>query len=411
MQNKNIALLALAVSGGGAFLTLPATDAAGKLIHHGFVAATIGGLADWYAVTALFRKPLGIIGYRTQILRRNRQRIMEAIVTFAADDMLNPQNIMARLEQENTAALFKNYLAQRGGREKIKSAIIEVMLTLAGSVDPRKAAAILAPTVRNGLDNFGGQKLFHAALDLFAEPKYSRPLLLSLLRLGRETLSSPTMQRFLQENIRQFRLNYERDSTARTLILSALDLSDERILALLNEKTNSYLTAAMAGQGEAANKLQEIWETFLADLKENASAEEAVAEWQKAYFAKLDITAPLIRWLEANLRGKAPFWLAPLQDFIDTKIDEFTVNKAWQENFDRGVKNFLAAEIAKHHDSIKKLIWERLNDLTDDELTDFVESKVADDLQMIRINGSVVGGLAGMAIYATACLLERLCGL
>ena len=90
MQKKNKANLALGISAAGFVGTLAAGGSgfAAGLFHHGFLAATIGGLADWFAVTALFRKPLGI-SYRTDVLRRNRKRIMDAIVTFASDDLLS----------------------------------------------------------------------------------------------------------------------------------------------------------------------------------------------------------------------------------------------------------------------------------------------------------------------------------
>ena len=96
MQKKNKANLALGISAAGALGTFAAGGSgfAMGLFHHGFLAATIGGLADWFAVTALFHKPLGI-SYRTDVLRRNRQRLMDAIVTFAREDLLSTQNIMS----------------------------------------------------------------------------------------------------------------------------------------------------------------------------------------------------------------------------------------------------------------------------------------------------------------------------
>ena len=90
MQKENQANLALALSVIGAAVT------AGKggdslfagVVHHGFLAATVGGLADWFAVQAIFGRPLGI-SHRTDILRRNRARIMESRVKFSSDDFLS----------------------------------------------------------------------------------------------------------------------------------------------------------------------------------------------------------------------------------------------------------------------------------------------------------------------------------
>ena len=82
-----------------------------------------------------------------------------------------------------------------------------------------------------------------------------------------------------------------------------------------------------------------------------------------------------------------------------------------QEQFDQAIKKILRGELNKHHVLIKGIIKERLNEFSDDELVAFVEGKVQDDLQMIRINGSLVGALVGMGLYLLMALAERMWGL
>ena len=411
MRNKNIATTALIVSGVGSCLTLSSTYWVGQLLHHGFVAATVGGLADWFAVTALFRKPLGFIGFRTEVLRRNRERIMEAIVTFAADDMLSPANIMTRLNNEDTAQLFIVYLEERGGRARVKDALSSALLLMANTVEPQKIAAVLTPTAKAGLDNFAGQKIFLSLLDLLADPKHSQPLLISLLNVSREVLLSPMLQQFLLTKIRHFRQSYEGNSAGRAFVLATLDLSDEKILSLLNERAEAYLTAALNGDNAALTTLTQGFTFFLQHLRQDDGVENMLSQAQNDYLHKLDINTPLVEWLKENFQGENPFWLKPLRDFIDAQIDEFAKNVEWQGAFDRLAKNFLREEITKHHDAIKNLMRDKLADFSDDKLTEFVESRVAEDLQMIRINGSVVGGIVGMGLYALVYWLERLYGI
>jgi len=375
------------------------------------VAATVGGLADWFAVTALFRKPLGFIGYRTEVLRRNRERIMEAIVTFAADDMLSSANIMARLETEDTARLFITYLRERGGSERVKDALCAALLLLANTVEPQKIAAVLTPTAKASLDNFAGQKIFLSLLDLLAKPEHSRPLLVSLLQVSREVLHSSMLQQFLLQKIRSFRQDYEGNSTGRAFVMATLNLSDENILSMLNERADTYLTAALNGDNEALSTLNRGFTYFLQHLRRDEQTEAWLTQAQNDYLHNLDINTPLVKWLEENFQGQNPFWLAPLRTFIDTQIEEFAANKNWQVSFDAMVKNFLRTEIEKHHGAIKELMREKLADFSDDKLTEFVESRVSEDLQMIRINGSVVGGVVGMGLYALVYVLERLYGL
>lgn len=111
MRKKNKANLALGISAAGLAGTMAMTGGNGGvagLLYHGFLAATIGGLADWFAVTAIFHRPLGI-SYRTDILRRNRGRIMEAMVSFASDDLLSTRNIMSIVRDQPLSDLLIDY--------------------------------------------------------------------------------------------------------------------------------------------------------------------------------------------------------------------------------------------------------------------------------------------------------------
>ena len=75
------------------------------------------------------------------------------------------------------------------------------------------------------------------------------------------------------------------------------------------------------------------------------------------------------------------------------------------------MKDFLESELTKHHELIPGLIRERLDEFSDDDLVHFVEDKVQDDLQMIRINGSIVGSLVGMGLYLLVWAAERVWGI
>ena len=110
ISKKYKATAALAVSVAGAIGTSSLAQAGllGGMVHNGFLASTVGGLADWFAVTALFRKPLGI-SYRTEIIVRNRQRIMQAVVDFAANDLLASANIMKFVNQQDVAGFLGGF--------------------------------------------------------------------------------------------------------------------------------------------------------------------------------------------------------------------------------------------------------------------------------------------------------------
>ena len=82
-------------------------------------------------------------------------------------------------------------------------------------------------------------------------------------------------------------------------------------------------------------------------------------------------------------------------------------NEDWQKALDDRLRRFLEKTLDRHHDQIPRLIETYLRRLSDDELVHMAEEKVVEDLQMIRINGSVVGAATGIALYVLTYLFER----
>jgi len=411
MQKKNKANLALGLSAAGFLGTLGVQGGFGAgLLHHGFLAATIGGLADWFAVTAIFRRPLGI-AYRTDILRRNRPRIMEAIVRFASEDLLSTENIMKVIREQDTAALMVDYIQHRGGRERVREVASQVLLRGINALDTDRVARELAPSIRDGLQSLPLENILMDLVRLLAEEKHSRGILHSMLTIGQEVLAAPAFQQVMLSHISLLRKEYEGDSAGRAFVLELMDLSDEKMLAILNEKMQSQLQELLSGQTQSYASLKAGLETMLMNFSRDESLHKLLKEWKDNLVGKLELEPLLSRWLEANVKGEEPFWLPGLRSFVDSNLDNFVNSAEMQQRFDAKLKDFLEAELAKHHRLIPGIIRERLEEFSDDELVEFVEDKVQDDLQMIRINGAIVGALVGMGLYILVTLAERMWGL
>ena len=101
-------------------------------------------------------------------------------------------------------------------------------------------------------------------------------------------------------------------------------------------------------------------------------------------------------------------WREHFRRLTAEKLAEFAENRVWQARLDEFVKHYLAGQLEEHHDFIIDLIRQRLDELSDEELVELSENYVADDLQIIRINGSVVGGIAGGLLYVIVSMAGRL---
>ena len=458
MENKTKATATLAASALCAVSTLPEisplkfilTGATGGfvlgLFNHGFLAATIGGMADWFGVTALFRKPLGI-SFHTEILRRNRGRIMDAIVEFVGTDLLNTKNIMETVHDENTAQLLIDYFEQNKGRAKTKILVREIIGELFSGLDTQKISRSVAPILENEIKNLDAEKLFDAVLKVVKSDKHSRKILITLFDTGHKILRSPHMQEEILKKITELREAYEGDSAGRALVLSSMDLTDEKILTILNETVEKKISDAEkvlnttgalvdSDTANAADEMIKMFGGFVNRAAGSLNTKKFLNDLMKLFLQKFDTENFIKTWLDVNVKGetdpkileklrrqqaanpkstriveverKPVIWKESIDYLVDAKIDEFIKDEKLQKNFDKLIKDFIENLLEEYRGQIPQMIRERLDKFSDDELTEFVESHVADDLQMIRINGSICGGLVGMFLFIVSQLIEHI---
>lgn len=409
MRKENQANLALALSIIGAAGTMG--QGSGILLttlHHGFLAASVGGLADWFAVKAIFGRPLGI-SHRTDILRRNRARIMESIVTFSSDDLLSQENIMHVVEQERIGALLIEYLEHRGGRERLVDASVEILRHIASDIDSPRIARELAPYVVQALDELPLEDSFAELLDVLAEQPHLDRIFNVLIRMGRQLIRTEAFQEMLLENVASIRSEYESDGMIRAFILSFFD--DEMISDWLTTRLDEILVSCLALEHSRHIEGTAALSGFISALHRAPALYKLLHDYKVRFIKNLDIETIIVNFIETQIKGSHPFWVPYINELLNDKINSFIHSEGWQNRADRWMKDLAAAELAKHHDLIADFIRDYLNQKTDDELISFLERKIRTDLQMIRINGAVVGALVGMGLSLLVTLAERMWGL
>ena len=417
MQNKTLATVTLAGCATLAAGTLPLANSGFifGLLNHGFIAATIGGLADWFAVTALFHKPLGI-SYRTEILKRNRKRISDAVIEFVGEDLLNTKNIMETLKNENAAKLLIDFFESYNGRRKVKDLVGEILTEIFSKIDAQKISSEVAPLLEDEVKKFDVTKIISAAAQVVTKESNSRKILIMLLETGRKIINSKHMQEEIFQKIKELRTAYEGDSMGRAMVLSSLNLTDEKILSILNEnveeKISSTIDALNANKfidAEKTKDAQDLIKNFnnaVNSATSNIDAQKFQAEFENIFSAKVDVAS----YIENFISQSDKVWRGEVDTLVDKKIDEFINDAAAQKKFDTLVKNMLENLLNEYHEQIPALIREKLDQFDDDKLTEFVESRVSNDLQMIRINGSVCGALAGMFLFIVSQIIAQIVG-
>ena len=409
MRKENQANLALVVSVCGSIGTAGlGSSLILDMIHHGFLAATIGGLADWFAVKAIFGRPLGI-SHRTDILRRNRARIMESLVRFSADDLLSKKNIMDVIEREKIGALIVEYLEYRGGRERLIEASVDILRHVASDVDSRSISKELTPYIIQALHTLPLEDSFAELLNVLTEEPHANRIFNMLIRMGLQLIRTQVFQQLLRENIASIRTEYEGDGVIRSFVLSFFD--DEMIAEWLTGRLEDILQAAISHDDRRHQDGVRALVSFVMTLRSDPNLYEALHRYKNHVIEHIGTENILVDFIEHRIKGSHPFWIPYVKELLNEKIDVFVHSDAWKNRADRWLKELAAAEVDKHHGLIADFVRDYLNQKTDDELIAFVEGKVQTDLQMIRVNGAIVGAFVGMALFLFVTFAERMWGL
>lgn len=401
MKKKYKATAALAVSIAGAAGTtgLAQTGFLGGMVHNGFLAATIGGLADWFAITALFRKPLGI-SYRTEIIIRNRQRIMQAVVDFAANDLLATENIMKFVNQQDLGE-FLTIFVRKYGQEKLMPHVEKIAVQMEQELSAEAMAKLMAPHMKNMLTGDLLESMAGEMLAGLSNEEQSKRLLYVLAEGLEQLLKDQKLKQLLAEYMEELLTEYGNAVTSRAFVIGLLGLSGNNLADQLSDKIAHWLSDLSKNPAREAQAVAWLSDK-LKQLSQKDNVVQLLAQMMGEKLTEEKLQAILQDVLDGLLSKGA--LSRQLVAWTEGYLAQFLENSAWQQQADGWLKKWLAEELGKHHDIITHMIEERLGQLSDKELVEFTEAKVADDLQMIRINGSVIGSLVGMGLYAIVYL-------
>lgn len=410
IRKKGLATAVLAVSAAGAagFGWMASTTGGflPGLLAHGCLAATIGGLADWFAVTAIFRKPLGI-SYRTEILRRNRPRIMRALAEFSGSDLLSREHVMESLSKQDFSKMLAKYLLERGGRERLYALADAAFARGMETLDMRSVAAVLEPSVRRVFSDMRLDEMAGDALASALSPETRERVLHALAPIARRIWKDEELQSMLLTSIGNIREAYIGDKTMRASLFDMEELSDEGLLSRLNEFVETWTEELEAGEGELYARFSGWLDAFLQDDERREQLAAAVRRWQNEQVETADIAGRLTQGLELLRENCLLSWRQKLRGYLERRIEAFLSDAEARASFNAWVLRWFENLLAAHHAELPKMMERQLAKMTDDELVELVERRVEDDLQMIRINGAVVGSVVGMLLYLLTMAAER----
>ncbi len=365
-------------------------------------AAMVGGLADWFAVTALFRHPLGVPIPHTAIVPRNKDRIGDQLAQFLRDNFLIPRVVARRMRRMDVAAAAARWLTDppesaggqfRKGASKLVAQVLEAL-------DPARLGGMVRQAVAARIGETEAAPIAGKLLDAAMREGRHKPVLDAVIgwAAGALAANDALIRQMVHDRAGSILRWTGLDETVANKLIDGLDglLTDmagnpEHPLRVRAEETLDRLAWDLQHDPETRAKVEAVKAELLANP---AMAEWLGGLWEQARAGLLAIA----RDPERAMRGRLGEVLRQLGDTLrDDRRLATTIN--------RFVRRAVVAIAADYGDAIVRLVSETIRGWDVRTITGRLENAVGRDLQYIRINGTLVGGLVGLVLHLIDVLL------
>ena len=359
-------------------------------------AATVGGLADWYAVVALFRRPLGLPIPHTAIIQRNHRRIADTLGEFIETNFLAPEPVEARLREVDFAALVADWLSDRERSAALASFVLKLLPQALGSIEQSGLKGFIGQRIMAELERVELAPLAAGLLGVVTEKGRHQRLLDELLGALEKVLTNEETLAALRERIRK-----------ELPALFNLYRADAYLLRKIVASTSGFIQDARADLG---HPLRTEFDSFVTGFIERLRTSEAFA--RRAEALKRDLLArpelaalaegaweSLRTFLEQDARAPDSQVRRQLEAMLVDIGGQLARDPAIRAEINRGMVRVLADFVESQKSGVGRFIADQVKSWDIDMLIGRVELTVGRDLQYIRFNGAMIGGLAGLALH------------
>ena len=412
-KSQHLATISLAVMAIGFLITMPIRDSLwGIILQGGFEAGLVGGLADWFAVTALFRHPLGIPIPHTALLPKNRKRIIAGIISMLENDWLTKESIRKKIDTLNFSEKLFSIIDKEIHSKAIQKNFIILIQHLIHTIDTKKIAPVIEKELKSQFNKLDTKNYLPLIIDQVMERKYDEKTLDFILKEVYEWVEKDSTKYKLGGLAVDAVENIKADGFMQFALKSFSNLVNEEKLG------NIIQSLILKGVDSFRNPFNPNRKTLmihihnkLESVKNDEKVYEELNHLKTQLIAKWEPHEQIISLLN-NLKQKAydfveesSFFDHYILPIIIDGLENIKANPEKVNSLEIWIKQQISSFVDKNHTKIGKLVEENLERLDDKTLITMVETNVGKDLQWIRVNGAVCGFLIGLVLVGIKALL------
>ena len=379
-------------------------------------AALVGGVADWFAVTALFRKPLGF-PYHTAILPRRRDSFIHAIVIMVQKEFFSRRKLFRHIEKIHLLPMLQEFLHKKRTEKQLTGTVLHFIRASFLRKNNKKAISYLSARLKSLILREDPSALMSRFDTLSKANGWDRQALTRIAQLlAREVSTEETRQ-----SIRETLADLEREKIGDGFLSRLLEVTNTVNLDEGAELIQRHTCHVLDELGRAGSPLQEnataLLHDCLSDMRQDDELLHLARELQERLAQELPIDETLARLFQGMRRHfqmdlnravdpieeHMPAFYTQLQNILHLEYQHmlFLVEERTElQKIIAKVLYDLLARSALHAQTLVGVIVNNvLSRLTDDELNHLIYDKVEEDLLWIRVNGSLVGGCIGLLLF------------
>lgn len=398
-------LIALALLGAAALVYITAVVLHGRHPAWGYVAAfaeaaMVGAIADWFAVVALFRHPLGLPIPHTAIIPSNKDRIGENLATFICANFLSTEQVLAKVQELDPARRLATWLAEPRHAQGLAEHLSSALAYAIGVLDDERVRAFFRSTVVARLEQVDVSLLAGQLLDALTAGQRHQQVLDGILQQLARMLDDESIKAEVAEVV-----------AAEVKYLKVVGL-DNVAGRYATEKMVAGMVRLVGEMGaDPAHPLRLRFDEFVAGfigrlkddpevrLKGESIKQELLAHPALSAYLQ-GLWSETIAWVQRDLGSEGS--TIREQAMLGTRSlgEKLLADAAMRDWINEQLRIAAPRWIERYREDIRRYIVARVGDWNAAEMTRELERNIGRDLQFIRINGTLVGGLVGLAIYS-----------
>ncbi|MBF5002753.1 DUF445 family protein [Diaphorobacter sp. NR2-3-3-1] len=367
-------------------------------------AAMVGALADWFAVSALFRRiPLPYLSRHTNIIARNKDRIGDNLSAFVRDRFLDAPSLVSMIRRHDPADMLAQWLTSPANAGLLGKQVSRLMSTALDTVEDEKIQQLLNSAARALIGQIDVSRTMAAALEALTHERRHQMLLDDLLVRFSSLLRADDTRDFIANTLVKW---IKREHPLKQKVLptdwlsgkgaSAISHAIETLLVEVARDPNHQLRDSLdAAIARLIERMQQDpdWEQRGEEIRSYLQNDEALSSYVHDIWADLrrklrsdlqDENSAIARnvsemgkWLGMSLAGDAALRLR-----LNVRLELWAAQ--WAPDVAQSVAEHIRATVQR---------WDA------EEMAQLVEQHIGSDLQYIRINGTIVGGLIGLVLF------------